>query len=240
MMGETAFQAAVARGQDLDRLDFAKIGTWMGAEWVRSNFLPFMRGVAAPDGAAANATKAQILGVAGGSAYDDNATVQVIVVGRDTSAGYERLVSQTSSIAIGVGAQQFSVTLPSGTGYVYDIYAPSAVGGTAPRLHTSRAAASAVVTISTRPAATAASAPAAPANAVDVFVGWVFGRDAFGRVELNGMSLKAYLTPAGPSYSNPLAQGRKIGAKVMWNSWILDNDFYQRFESGSAYSAGLP
>jgi hypothetical protein len=162
------------------------------------------------------------------------------VVGRDTSAGYQRLVSVVSAFAIGVGNQQFNVVLPSGTGYVYDVYAPSVIDGTVPLLHTSRAAASSTVSVTTRPAASAAAPPANPASGVDVFIGWLFGKDAFGRVELNGMSLKAYLTPAGPSYSNPLAQGRKIGAKVMWNSWILDNDFFQRFESGSAYPAGLP
>jgi len=73
---------------------------------------------------------------------------------------------------------------------------------------------------------------------VDVFIAFIFGKDAFARVELNGMSLRAYLTPAGASFSNPLAQGRKIGSKVMWNSWILDNAFYRRVETGSAYPSG--
>src|SRR3990167_5949134 len=240
MMGETAFQAAVARGQDLERLDFAKIGTWMGAEWVRSNFLPFMRGVAAADGAAANATKSRIVGDAVAAAYNANATVVVVVVAREVTSGYERLISVPSSLAIGGGNTSFVVTTPSDTDYVYDVYAPENADGTTPRLHTSRAAASAAVAVTTRPAASATAAPANPANTIEAFIGWVFGRDAFGRVELNGMSLKANLTPAGASFSNPLAQGRKIGAKVMWNSWILDNDFFQRFESGSAYPAGLP
>ena len=240
MMGETAFQAAVARGQDLERLDFAKIGTWMGAEWVRSNFLPFMRGVAAADGAAANATKSRIVGDAVAAAYNANATVVVVVVAREVTSGYERLISVPSSLAIGGGNTSFVVTTPSDTDYVYDVYAPQNADGTTPRLHTSRAAASAAVAVTTRPAGTATAAPANPANTIETFIGWVFGRDAFGRVELNGMSLKAYLTPAGASFSNPLAQGRKIGAKVMWNTWILENDFLQRFESGSAYPAGLP
>jgi len=239
MMSESAFQAAVARGQDLERLDFAKIGTWMGSEWVRSNFLPFVRGVAAPDSAAATATKAQLTGAAGG-AYNANATVLVIVVARDTSSGYERLISQTSSFAIGGGNTAVTVATPTNTGYVYDIYAPSAADGTAPRLAVRRQAASTSVTITTLTNAAGATAPAAPATNVDVFIGWLFGKDAFGRVELNGMSLRAYLTPAGASFSNPLAQGRKIGSKVMWNTWILDNAFFQRFESGSAFSAGLP
>ena len=241
MMGEAAFRDNVSRGQDLERLDFAKIGNWMGAEWVRSNFLPFFQGVAAPNGAAITAEKAQLVGVAGGTAYDDNATVVVRIVAREVTTDYERLLSLESSFAIGVGAQTFNVVLPSDTDYTYDVYAPSAIGGTAPRLHTSRAAASATVSITTRPATTAAQSPAlVEADDRDVFIAWVFGSDAFGRVELNGMSMRSYLTPAGASYSNPLAQGRKIGNKVMWNSWILDNDFFQRFESESAYASGLP
>jgi N4-gp56 family major capsid protein len=240
MMAESSFQNAIARGQELERLDFAKIGTWMGTEWVRSNFLPFFRGIAAPDGAAATDTKAQLVGVAGGTAYNANATVQVIIVGRDINSDYERLISQTSALAIGVGNQQFDVVLPSNAGYTWDIYAPSALDGSAPRLHTSHAVSSSTVSVTVKPSASAAVAKVAPASTVETYVAWVFGRDAFGRVELNGMSLRSYLTPAGASFSNPLAQGRKIGSKVMWNSWILDNAFFERFEAGSAYIAGLP
>ena len=69
---------------------------------------------------------------------------------------------------------------------------------------------------------------------------FVFGREAFGRVELSGMSLESFLTPAGASYSNPLAQGRKAGAKIMWQSFIIDNNYFARLESNSAYSANLP
>jgi hypothetical protein len=71
-------------------------------------------------------------------------------------------------------------------------------------------------------------------------VAWVFGKDSFGRVELNGMSLQSYITPKGASYSNPLAQGRKVGSKIMWKSFIIDNTFFARIETASAFSAGLP
>jgi hypothetical protein len=68
----------------------------------------------------------------------------------------------------------------------------------------------------------------------------VFGRDAFGRVELDGMSLASYMTPDTESYANPLRQGRKVGSKIMWKSWILDNNFFIRFECNSGTSANLP
>ena len=80
----------------------------------------------------------------------------------------------------------------------------------------------------------------APASGVDTFVAFVFGKDGFGRVELSGMSLQSYITPAGASYSNPLAQGRKVGSKLMWKSFIMDNAFFCRLEFGSSLSGNFP
>jgi hypothetical protein len=54
------------------------------------------------------------------------------------------------------------------------------------------------------------------------------------------MSLQSYITPAGASFSNPLAQGRKVGSKIMWKPFLLDGNFMVRIEAASAYSAQLP
>ena len=245
IMGETAFQQAVARGQDLERLDFAKIGTWMGVEWVRSNFLPFFRGVTSIDTAAVTSIKAKVsFGSVGTGSYlvsDTASNIDVRVVGRDINSGYERLISNTKGLDTGSASPTgLTVTTPSNTSYVYDVYTPSAANGATPRLYSTNVAASTDVVVTGLASAAAKVPPTAPTNAQNIFVGWVFGRDAFGRVELNGMSMRTYLTPAGASFSNPLAQGRKIGAKVMWNSWILDDQFFQRFEAKSAYPSGLP
>ena len=129
---------------------------------------------------------------------------------------------------------------PTNAGYVWDIYIPTTALGATPRLYSTNVASDTNVLVTSLASASAKAPPASIAVSSEVFVAWVFGKDAFGRVELNGMSLKAYLTPAGASFSNPLAQGRKIGAKVMWNSWILDDNFFQRFEAKSAFPAGLP
>ena len=104
----------------------------------------------------------------------------------------------------------------------------------------SRQATTTSAAITTIPAGTEAVLTASPNATVEVFVAWVFGKDSFGRVELDGMSLASYITPPGASYSNPLAQGRKIGTKVMFKSFIIDNAFFARIETGSAFSAGLP
>ena len=247
IMGETAFQQAVARGQDLERLDFAKIGTWMGVEWVRSNFLPYFRGIAGGSIGFSGDVSADVsfTSVNTGS-YLTSTTVSltdVRFVGRDINSGYERLVSQPTALggaAVGTGGVGLSLFTPTNTGYTWDIYTPSLATGATPRLYTTGVAASTRVLVTSLASASAKAPPDAPTTARDIFVGWIFGKDAFGRVELNGMSLRSYLTPAGASFSNPLAQGRKIGHKVMWNSWILDDQFFQRFEATSAYPSGLP
>ena len=243
IMNETAFQQAVARGQDLERLDFAKIGTWMGVEWVRSNFLPYFRGIPAPQAAVSGDVSAEVsfTSTNTGSYLNSGSTsiVDVVFVGRDINSGYERLVTITQQL-LSPSPTGISLFTPTNTGYTWDIYVPSVADGTAPRLYTTGVAASTRVLVTGLASASAKVPPPAPTVNRNIFVGFVFGRDAFGRVELNGMSMRTYLTPAGASFSNPLAQGRKIGAKVMWNSWILDDQFFQRFEATSAYPSGLP
>jgi N4-gp56 family major capsid protein len=222
--------------------EFGEVAVWSGVRWTRGNFLPIFKGVAAPDSSAATAEKAQLLGTTGG-AYNANATLSggVIIVARDINSDYERKVSQTSTtFALGAGNTALQVVLPSSTNYTYDIYTPPAAAGTGtPVLAASRQAAGATVTISSLPTSTV-TAPAAPASGVEVFVTFIVGRDAFGRVELDGMSLQSYITPPGASFSNPLAQGRKVGSKIAWKSFIIDNNFLIRVESGSFFGSQLP
>ena len=245
IMAETNFQAAIARGQDLERLDFAKIGTWMGVEFVRSNFLPYFRAlgvVASTEAGASSILAGASLSSATYSYLSGGGTsVLITVVGRDINSGYERLITVAGGIAPPTTGAGLKVTTPNSASYTYDIYIPSVADGTAPRLAATGVAANTQTVFTALASTVAKAAPDAPKTAGhEVFIGWLFGRDAFGRVELNGMSMRSYLTPAGASFSNPLAQGRKIGNKVMWNSWILDDQFFQRFEAQSAYPSGLP
>jgi hypothetical protein len=132
------------------------------------------------------------------------------------------------------------VVLPSSVNYTYDIYMSAAGGSGSLFKVKSRQAAGATSVITALAAGTEATSPVAPADQREVFTAFVSGQDAFGRVSLNGMSLASYLTPPGASYSNPLAQGRKIGTKIMCKFFIIDNNYFARLETASAYSAGLP
>jgi len=220
-------------------LQFGEIGTWMGVRWSRGNFMPIFKGVAAPDGTAANASKSKAVANAAPSDGTFAGTSPlIVVVARDITSDYERLISQTSAaITIAAVSDNVDVTLPSSVNFVYDVYCDGGAAGTM-TLFSARNAASAVVSVTGK--GTGVVAPAAPADTREVFVAWIFGVDAFGRVELNGMSLQSFITPPGASFSNPLAQGRKIGSKIMWKSFIIDNNYFVRLESASTFSAQLP
>lgn len=238
---DVTFQQA-SNFANVRRLEEAEIGVWMGVRWMRGNFLPVFKGVVAPTTAAATTDKAQITAVDGGGTITSATNFKFAVVGRDANSGLERKISATSadiaSAATG-NNESFTVALPTSTNYVYDVY--MTVAGGAGNLFRVKSSVTGTTTITAAPLGTEAVLPVAPASTgVEVFVAWIFGKDSHGRVELNGMSLESYITPDGATWSNPLAQGRKVGHKVMWKSWILDNTFFARIESGSTYSAMLP
>lgn len=220
-------------------LQYAEVGVWMGVRWTRGNFLPKFRGVATPDTAAVTTTKVKYTTSTSGGTLA-TANYQLKIVGRDINSNYERLVSQqTGNVSVTGATGSIAIDTPTSANYTWDIYM-TAAGGTTAYLITSNVASSTTYTITTAPAGTEATAPVAPASTVESFVAFIFGKDGFGRVELSGMSLQSYITPPGASYSNPLAQGRKVGCKLMWKSFIMENAFFCRLEFGSGLSGNFP
>ena len=233
---DTVFQQASNFARE-ERLEEGYIGDWMGLKVIVGNFLPMFVGVAAATTAAATATKAQY--TVGTSGTLATANYQLEIVGREITTDYERRLSvQTGNIAV-TSPGSIAVTTPTSANYVYDIYMTQA-GGSVPYLVASRQAANSTYTITTAPAGTERVAPAAPALGISVYPGFVVGKSAFGCCTLNGMSLQTYVTPKGPSDSDPLVQRRKIGAKYMRKCFILDNNFIERFETSSAFPATIP
>lgn len=223
------------------KLENAEIGIWQGVQWVRGNFLPIYRGEVAVDTAAITTVKARVVPSDSGGALTAG-NYQVVVVARDITSDYERRISQPSAnqaISVSVTTGSLAVTTPSFTSYVYDVYCTK-VGLTVPYKVFSRIPASTTVTITTQPAGTETIAPTAPAAGLEIFMAWVFAKDAFARVTLNQMSMQSYITPAGASFSDPLAQARKVGCKMMFKTAIQDQTFLVRLETVSAYSAFLP
>jgi N4-gp56 family major capsid protein len=208
--------------------EFGEIGVWQGVRWTRGNFLPIFKTVPAMTTAATTAEKSQGSAQAG--------AVKVTVVARDAVTGYVRKVSIEATNVTATA----TVKTPSSTNYVYDVYSDNGTGV----YHLIIVGALAGVTsadISTLYAAGAIQNPPAASSTdqVEVFVAFIVGRDAFGRVELDGMSLQSYITAPGASFSNPLAQGRKVGSKIAWKSFILDNNFLVRIETSSRFPSQM-
>lgn len=217
------------------KFEAGEIGVWMGIRWTRGNFLPKLKGVGAP-----GTQSAEVAGFSESGAGGAFGAANIVVVAREIATGYERKVSQIKTT--NAASDSATITTPTSTAYTYDIYSDGDGGSGTYKLVASGVAANTAVVLdqAAYTAGTLATPPAAPAAGVEVFACFVMGRDAFGRVELDGMSLQSYITPAGPSWSNPLAQGRKVGAKIMWKSFTIDTDFYVKIEVGSAFPALLP
>ena len=221
------------------KLEYAEIGIWMGVQWVRGNFLPFFQGVVAPSATAATTEKAQATGAATGGVLAAGDYI-VAVVARELVSDYERKISQNSAVITTTGStSSITVSTPTSVNYTYDIYM-SQVSGTVLYRVRSRIPANTPTTITTQPTGAEPTKPVAPAATVTTYPGWVFGQDAFMRVELNQMSMQSYITPAGASWDNPLAQGRKVGTKYMFKVSLLDPNFLMMFETGSAFPSLLP
>jgi hypothetical protein len=220
-----------------ERLEYGYVGMWMGLDCIVGNFLPMYIGVAAPTTGAATATKAQYTVAAAGTLATANYILQV--VGREVVTDYERRLSVPSGAISVTSPGSISVKMPTSVNYVYDVYL-SAAGGTVLYKVASRQLAGSTYVITTDPVTNEAVAPVSPALGVSVYPGFVVGKSAFGTCTLNGMSLQTFTTPKGPSDSDPLSQRRKVGAKYMRKSFILDNDFIERFETSSSISAIVP
>jgi N4-gp56 family major capsid protein len=233
---DQTFQNATAFARE-NNLKFGYLGPWMGTDWVEGNFLPVFVGVAAPDTNAITATKAKYtVGLNGSLA---TANFQLKVVAREIATDYERRISvQTGNVAV-TSPGSILVQMPSSTAYSYDVYMTQG-GGTTAYLVASRRAASSEYLITTAPAGTETVAPSSPASGVSVYPGFVCGKGAYGTVMLNGMALQTFITPEGSSDSDPLAQRRKVGAKVMRKTWVLDPSWIERFETSSALAAAIP
>jgi N4-gp56 family major capsid protein len=226
------------------KLENAEIGIYMGGHFVRGNFLPIFAGVAAPDGSASTATKGQVvISNSGGSLTRAGAgNYQVVFVARELTSDYERRISQNSAnltLGAAVTTGSITATTPTSTNYVYDIYL-TREDLTIPYRVRSRVAANTSVILTAVPTGTETIAPVAPSSGTEVFMAWSLGKDAYARVKLNQMSMQSYITPAGASWENPLAQGRKVGTKIMFNTAIQDQTFLTRIETVSGYPAFLP
>jgi hypothetical protein len=221
---------------DINKLYNAEIGELGGIRFCESNMVPSWTGVA------------QINGTPGSAGALATGTYYLQVTASDTQNQYESQVYQVSTSAAVVGPNgSISVTLPSTpTGFTFNVYvgtttSPGNLGITAAGPTVGPLAGQAVQlaggqTITITGVGLAQTPPAAPATGVTVYPTYIFGRGAYGQVMLDDIKY-SYLDKADKS--DPLNQLRVVGWKVYYGTILLNQLFFMRVESTSAFSANF-
>ena len=219
---------------DINKLYNAEIGTLGGIRFCTSNMVPSWTGYAQTNGTA---------GTAG--ALATNATYYIIVTGADTQNQYESYICQVSTAVNVTGPNgSISVTLPNVSGYSWNVYigtttspanlAVCAAGPTTGPLQGQATQLAGGQTVVLTGIGVAQTPPSAPATGVTVYPTYVFGRGAYGQVMLDDIKY-SYLDKADKS--DPLNQLRVIGWKVFYGTILLNQLFFGRIESTSAFLA---
>ena len=221
---------------DINKLYNAEIGELGGIRFCESNMVQSWTGVA------------QINGTAGSAGALATGTYYLQVTASDTQNQYESQIYQVSASASVTGPNgSISVTLPSTpTGFTFNVYvgtttSPSNLGITAAGPTVGPLAGQAVQlaggqTITITGVGLAQTPPAAPATGVTVYPTYIFGRGAYGQVMLDDIKY-SYLDKADKS--DPLNQLRVVGWKVYYGTILLNQLFFMRVESTSAFSANF-
>lgn len=220
---------------DINRLYNFELGEWGGVRFTMSNMIPTFTGLA-NSGYTANP------GTAGSLA---TGTYYVQVTGSNSINQYESQIYQvSSSVSVTGPTGSITVTLPSTTGYTYNVYVGtttspanlglSSSGPTSGPMTGQAVQLTAGSTVVITGAGTAQTPPAAPATGVTVYPTFVFGKGAYGIVVLDDTKF-TYLKTADKS--DPLNQLRVVGYKFYESTIILNQQFMMRIESSSAFSS---
>lgn len=205
---------------DVRKLMVGEIGTWKGVRWIRSNTIPSI-GLLAGASGASSATAGSLV-----ASTTYNAKVAVV----DKATKHETYLTATFNAATDPGETSVDITLPAlpagaTPGSLMRIYFGTN-GGTL-YLAQDDLAPSAVINQGVVPTS-GPVAQAAPPATYRVHHAFIMGKQAVACVELN--KVKAYLTPAVPSDSDPLVQRRKVGWKCDFKAAITNEDYIARIE----------
>lgn len=167
--------AAYATYADPKAISRNETGMWNGIRWVETNFIPkYVRygnattAVAsaasfgtAPEG---GATPVIVAGAGGSGTLAQGTTYNWKITRKDLTRGFEEAISiehTTATTGAGGATQFFTFTMPSTTGYVYNVYFGSSTGdANLKQFATTNIAASGVATVNAVPGTTVT----APAN----------------------------------------------------------------------------
>lgn len=229
-----------------------EVGQWMGVRWKRSNLIPIFVNLV---------TTGFTLNLAGAAvptsmtAFTTSSTGSLKITKLDSATGFETQIMASQPVTFAAGTGYAVTTTNSGIFNLYVTLESGAAGtetfqtrftgpttgtgiriakgiGTGAEATTGTAGQPTAADLVVR--ATGAVAPPNTSTAGNVHITYVFGKESFGVVSLQG--LKTYMTSATSSDSDPLVQRRKMGWKTMFKAVIKNTDFYRRLESLSAFN----
>jgi N4-gp56 family major capsid protein len=237
-MRENSTVATAWSYSDINKLYNNELGEWGGVRFTRSNMIPTITGAATVSASAVTS---------GGTLADATYYVKVTEVNPITQ--YEVVVHQVSTGVVlsgGSGAGSITLTTPAATtaGNLMNVYVSTAtttlnlgksvsgpttgpLAGQAVQIPASTAIVITAVGVAQTP-------PAAPATGITVFPTFIIGRNAYGIVMLDDVKF-TYLRTADKL--DPLNQLRIVGWKLMYGTIILNQNFFGRIESASAFTA---
>lgn len=241
----STIQAAWSRS-DINRLYNNELGVWSGSRFTRSNMVPSFVGVTAATTSPSTNNGSYAASASGGALATGSYYLQI--VGAVAQNGYEQRIGIISSaISVTGPTGSISVTTPNVSGYTWNLYVDTnstgpvhlgaGVGGpnSGPLAGQMVQLASNTTYVITS-IGTARVPPAAPAAGVTVYPTFIFGKNAYGQVMLDDPKM-SYLSTADKS--DPLNQLRVVGWKVMYGTILLNQNFFMRIESSSAFSASF-
>lgn len=235
-MRQNATVANAWAQSDVNRLYNNDLGEWGGVRFCKTNMMPFWIGVADP----ATNTPSTV----GGTLASNSYFIQITASPAQTSV--EQRIFQVSAANVVVGPTgAITVVLPTLANFVFNVYigtsaAPANLGLSTSGPSSGPLAGQATqlpsgATVVITGIGAAQTPPAAPATGVTVFPTIVLGNHSYGQVLLENPEFH-YLT--GADKSDPLNQTRVVSWKVFYGSILLNQAFFMRIESSSAFSPG--
>lgn len=216
----------VGKYQKATPLMRGEFGQWMGVRFIRSNFVRKYYGAGA------------LTAVSGVGGTFTTGSYPVTCVGYDSSNKLNLAITSTTEVAVAIATGSLAVTVPSSpAGYVWDVYSVAGTGGTPLKSSASHLigvkGGSSVVITGTGSLGDGDAAPTAPVTGITVHNVWIFGKGAFGVIDLTG--IERTLTKNEASDSDPLAQRRKTGWKAFFKAVPLNDNFMKKIEVASAF-----
>lgn len=230
LSADTTFQTA-ASYSNIKVLLNGEIGKWMGVRWMRSNLIPTITAQ----------TQSTFTSPTSPAGTFTTANYRCACAYYDINTGFLVGIEANSNVAF-TSLDSLAVTTPASTLYSYKVFISAAAAAATATMWqgvdtvygTGAIPANTAVSIVAPPATgTSIAGSSIPGAGLVVHFAWIIGKEAYSVIDLQ--KLQTYVTPNQASDSDPLAQRRKAGWKLMFKSVICNENFLERAEVLSAF-----